>query len=317
MPSSSIAWNAATHKFIASIAFRKLTKTQRMQIADAIRNHPRFVEDFNRKMPEEISSGNAEMQAEWIFQQASIWPDLARGFNDEDKKKYHRSVWHYLDRPQFLTEADRNELEGQLRINSELTPPSTLADDMNTIQVIRFTRTKIADSATAPVDKGLYLAWLFHTVGDVHQPMHSTAMFSQKLFPDGDQGGNLIPTVQERNLHALWDNLPGSDMSFADCRNRAIQHLADPTILAFGEPAGKCLDELNWFEESFQSATEQAYAPELLVHLKRIADSSVATPVPPMDFSPEYLKKSGEVARRRAIVAGFRLGEVLNLVCPN
>jgi len=32
------------------------------------------------------------------------------------------------------------------------------------------------------------LTWLFHLIGDIHQPLHSTALFSTKLFPEGDRG---------------------------------------------------------------------------------------------------------------------------------
>jgi hypothetical protein len=35
-----------------------------------------------------------------------------------------------------------------------------------------------------------FLTWLFHLVGDVHQPLHCTAVYSER-FPDGDKGGNL------------------------------------------------------------------------------------------------------------------------------
>jgi hypothetical protein len=58
-------------------------------------------------------------------------------------------------------------------------------------------------------EKAVYLCWLFHLVGDIHQPLHTTALFSE-VFPHGDKGGNLVyirldgrPT----KLHFLWDGL--------------------------------------------------------------------------------------------------------------
>jgi hypothetical protein len=66
------------------------------------------------------------------------------------------------------------------------------------------------------------LAWLFHDVGDIHQPLHSTALFSLRLFREGDCGGNLIKTFQAFNLHAVWDQFPGRGDGYQESRNKAI-----------------------------------------------------------------------------------------------
>jgi hypothetical protein len=36
-------------------------------------------------------------------------------------------------------------------------------------------------------EKAVYMTWLFHLVGDIHQPLHYAAEFSQR-FLDGDRG---------------------------------------------------------------------------------------------------------------------------------
>lgn len=50
--------------------------------------------------------------------------------------------------------------------------------------------------------------YLIHLVGDIHQPLHSVAMFSNE-FPEGDQGGNKItvkaPNGTSYNFHSFWD----------------------------------------------------------------------------------------------------------------
>ena len=38
-------------------------------------------------------------------------------------------------------------------------------------------------------EKAIYLTWLMHLVGDIHQPLHCAAVFSEQ-FPNGDKGGN-------------------------------------------------------------------------------------------------------------------------------
>jgi S1/P1 Nuclease len=39
--------------------------------------------------------------------------------------------------------------------------------------------------------KAIALAWLFHLVGDIHQPLHTAQLFTTE-YPQGDRGGNEI-----------------------------------------------------------------------------------------------------------------------------
>jgi len=67
-------------------------------------------------------------------------------------------------------------------------------------------------------EKAVYMTWLFHLVGDIHQPLHCVAMFSEQ-YPDGDQGGNLV-AIRVGNgtakLHAFWDGLLGNGTTAGD-----------------------------------------------------------------------------------------------------
>src|SRR5206468_2522083 len=101
--------------------------------------------------------------------------------------------------------------------NLTMDPPVGATTDtarMNVVQVIRFARKVAADKQASPNDRAMLLAWLFHDVGDIHQPLHSAALFSTRLFREGDRGGNSIKTKQSGNLHALWDNFPGRTDTF-------------------------------------------------------------------------------------------------------
>jgi S1/P1 Nuclease len=40
-----------------------------------------------------------------------------------------------------------------------------------------------------PEPKAIALAWLFHLVGDIHQPLHTAQLFTFE-YPKGDRGGN-------------------------------------------------------------------------------------------------------------------------------
>lgn len=54
--------------------------------------------------------------------------------------------------------------------------------------------------------KSLTLRLYIHIVGDMHQPLHSAALYSDR-FPEGDLGGNLFPITYKDypQLHRLWD----------------------------------------------------------------------------------------------------------------
>ncbi len=223
VPTSAYGWNVHGHKVIASIALRRLTPAEQKKVLAILNSHPRFDDDFDGEMPDAIASGSVPDQNEWLFQQAAVWPDIARGFSRGLRNKFHRPSWHFINLPLFLTPADEAALKPGLTVNVSLVPPGPGAapearEQMNVIQAIRHARKVLADPAATKADRALMLSWLFHLVGDVHQPLHSTAMFSRKAFPQGDRGGNLIDTEQRKNLHSLWDSLLGQSISPAAAR---------------------------------------------------------------------------------------------------
>lgn len=315
-PAPVHAWNATGHRLIASIAFRQLSASQQSQVATMFERHPRFAPDFVEPMPEDVRGGDLAAKHEWVFQQAAIWPDLVRS-GPPEKRAFNRGEWHYVNVPQFLSDAARAELDGKLTINLALDVPADATMDtgpLNIVQFIRFARKMIADKQTSPSDRAVLLAWLFHTVGDIHQPLHSTALFSTKLFPAGDRGGNSVKTQQAGNLHALWDQFPGQSDSFGDTRNEAIRNLAQAEVAASGVAAVLTLDEKAWLEESHCLAKSQVYAAEVMAALRRMEAAGAA--VEPIALSEDYLKASGRIAAQRVVEAGFRLGAVLKTLVP-
>ena len=251
---------------------------------------------------------------EWLFQQAAVWPDLVRPPGPEAKTAYHRGPWHYINVPHFLDDAARSELNNRLTINLTLDPPShatTSTEELNIVQVIRLARSRCADATADPPTRGLLLAWLMHDVGDLHQPLHATAMFSRRLFPTGDRGGNSVKTTQAFNLHSVWDQFPGRDDRLREARNAALQLLQDAEHAAAGKRAAQELAEQAWMNESHRIAGESAYDAEVRTALRRM---EAAGRIEPIELSEAYLKAGGRIAQRRLVEAGFRLGAVLKQV---
>lgn len=313
--SPALAWSEAGHRIIASIAFRQLTSFEQQRVLRVLSHHPRFREDFDQQLPNDFrGEGDAVVQAEWMLQQASIWPDKARGFKGELHAEFHRSTWHYINVPQFLTDQDRAALEPSLKINLTLTTPTTPDNELNVVQTIRLARSVLADRRASDADKALMLTWLCHTVGDIHQPLHSTALFSRKLFPEGDRGGNLVLTTQRKNLHSLWDQFPGDHIEFKATHDHAVKMLNDRRLNGLGHQATRQLDEKTWLDESLELARTQVYTAEILGHLRQFeADPNIAKPSE-ITLSEAYLANGGHVAEQRVIEAGFRLGAVLKQV---
>src|SRR5262245_47976662 len=147
----AFAWSEAGHKITGSIAFRQLTPEQQAKIAAILKNHPRWNEDFKSKMPSELTT-EAE-QNEWAFQQAAIWPDMARGFQG-DAKKFNHPTWHYINLPIYLTDDDKSI---DAKVNTSLDPPTAVQEDMNVVQAIRLARRLLSDKQTSDADKAVLL----------------------------------------------------------------------------------------------------------------------------------------------------------------
>ena len=295
------AWSDSGHKIIASIAFRQLTPNEQAKIVAILKQHPRFEQDFKSKMPEGLSD---DEQNEYFFQIAAVWPDMARGFRGEDREYSHPS-WHYIDLSSFLVPEDSNMT---VTVNQSLDPPAEPNEQMDAIQAIKTARKKLADKNVPDSEKAVWLCWLFHVVGDIHQPLHSTALFSKTLFPTGDRGGNSIHTGQRGNLHSLWDGFLGGRTEFRPPRNRAIAIVNDEAKSAMGKAAATKLDEKTWLDESHQLCDKVVYDDEVRGYLRGYVDKTEA---PPITLTERYLKTGGAVAEDQVIKAGYRLGAVV------
>jgi len=174
-PATAYAWNALGHKVVADIAWQRIDPATREKIVATLRRHPRFDEDFAKRMPDGVDDDR------WIFQHAATWPDLARGLKGEDRRTYDRPTWHYVNFPLFV--GGERPLLG---VNLSTEYPTALdANKWNVAQAVKHCQATLQGDA-APSDKALAYCWLFHLVGDLHQPMHSTALFCER-FPTGDR----------------------------------------------------------------------------------------------------------------------------------
>src|SRR5262245_4734326 len=309
--SPALGWSLSGHKIIASIAYRQLTPAEQAKAVAILKRHPRFAQDFAEQMPEEVRSGDEAVQNEWIFQQAAVWSDLIRS-GPADKTAFSRPEWHYINGPVFLDSAALEALEGKLPINTEKNPPADATWEtgrMNVMQALRFARERLASQDASPTERAVLLAWAYHLVGDIHQPLHSSSLVSQRLFPEGDRGGNSIKLKQRYNLHSLWDGFPGEAMEYREARNRSIVYVEQEPWRMLGKSATADLHESVWLAESAMVAKINAYDGEVLEAMEKMEAGGGA--VQEIGLSERYLKAGGGMAEWRMVQAGYRLAAVV------
>ncbi len=165
-------------------------------------------------------------------------------------------------------------------------------------------------------DAGRQMAWLFHLVGDVHQPLHASSESNAKL-KDGDHGGNLILVRADsidkkgkkhhslQKLHHLWDDIFAIDTPNVTPQSVADEADSGPSIPVTipSTPAAVKTMLHGWLMESSKLAKDYAYR-----------QNGPGTPflVDRTDLPPTYEAKARVLALKRIKTAGYRLAAVLD-----
>jgi len=201
------AWNSSSHGIVAIIAYDLMDTESRNKVLDLIKHHPRYKEDFIDAMPDTSKYWTQTEREQWIFAQIARWSDIARGFKDEMKDEYHHSTWHYINLGVFPNGRLKEQFGTTLPSNTNLNyTDASEYKRMNIMEALGYISEQFELKVTTKMEKAVLLCWLFHLVGDLHQPLHSSAMFTPRLFSEGDRGGNSIK-VGKYNLHYTLDDV--------------------------------------------------------------------------------------------------------------
>ena len=295
------AWHQAGHKMTAGIAFVLLSEGQQQAVA-ILNAHPRFKEDFAAAMPQEIASGSARAKALWLFERASIWPDIVQHVSKAVRTRYHRGAWHYINLPVYLTDKDEKELAGNLDANVQMQFDPPLRQNLNMVQALKGNLLVWRNESASAADRAVALCWILHLTSDLHQPLHNVALFSREYFPQGDRGGNSIAVRRKRdvsNLHAVWDSLPNrSDDLTPDEKTRAL--------LSNDVARIESIDA--WARQQHMRAMDYVYTEEVTQQLlQRISNQQD----PEIELTPEYLSTARQVALPQVIISGHRVAALI------
>jgi len=192
LPSPVSAWNIPGHMISGSIAYqilRRESPSTIITVRASLEQHPWYESHWKEQL-EKIPEDERD---EMLFMLAPRWADDIR---TRDKAQ-HRGPWHYINFP-FKPDGQPSSVQ--------TSPPQAV-----NILTALAENERIVKTEPDPMRKAIALTWLFHLVGDIHQPLHSVQIFTTD-FPNGDRGGNLIcvrpsESGKPMNLHRLWDSL--------------------------------------------------------------------------------------------------------------
>ena len=300
LPFDAFSWNIPGHMLSGAITYQILQRENPSTIPtvrSVLEENPWYETRWKprlEKLPE------AERD-EILFMLAARWADDIR---TRDPTESHLP-WHYIDFP-FKPEGEPASIQ-------PVQPPHD-----NILTAIAENE-RIGRSGTDPAKRGIALSWLFHLVGDVHQPLHAVQLFTRE-YPNGDRGGGdfCVRVDQDRaslSLHRLWDGLITSSNNTRTLRNIAIELQSRFIRSGLSELAVTAPEA--WAKESFEIATKIAYQNGALRgtpkgkrrDCREVTDAAV--------LPNGYSAIAKKIADRRMILAGYRLADLLQLISAN
>src|SRR5262245_21429462 len=195
--SRAAAFNEAGHMIVAKMVYDQLSEPQRDAIFAILQQHPHRDDHFATERPPEVS------EREWFFLRSATWCDFVRPPRGTPPAavaadriwKFHHGPWHYVNFPYPRGEPAPATLPAALH-STESGYSDGLLQLPVAIEIVKGTTTvdpgQVAGISDAE-NRAVRFCWLMHLLGDLHQPLHVTALIDPVLPGEhDDQGGNLF-----------------------------------------------------------------------------------------------------------------------------
>jgi S1/P1 Nuclease len=159
LPLPASAWNIPGHMLSGIIAYQVLQQENPQTIEKVkavLEKHPSYVNQWQARL-QDAPAAERDMV---LFMQAARWPDDIR-MRD---RQHHRGPWHYINFP-FKPNGQPDSV--QTRDPEQVNILTALAENESVVK-----------NESDGKRRAIALAWLFHLVGDIHQPLHTAQLFT-------------------------------------------------------------------------------------------------------------------------------------------
>ena len=188
------------------------------------------------------------------------------------------------------------------------------------------------------LERALAMCWVFHIVGDIHQPMHVSDLYS-KDFPAGNAAATMSyiedpVTKKPMPLHVLWDTNALRIPSLEEVDRHTAAFIKKYPRSFFPELKAHPVSDPNafeeWAKESHQVAVDWAYKLQTLPDPDKGQDADklmknmvkfILTGESHVKQAPKlpagYWEKLQATAERRITLAGYRIADLLISAADN
>ncbi len=309
---TATAWNEPGHELIGLLASQQLSEAAYQGVLATLRQHPAYDRHFLEAMPSAVWQGSDAEKARWGFCHAGQWPDMVKGrpplVTDDEKDRFNRPGWHYLDLPIVLGPAE--PLAAAIAgVNQRRDLPSEPDESkLNAMQALALVETRLRDPQTPPQERAIAFCWMSHLVADLHQPCHAASLFSEKVFPEGDRGASSLKTTRRADLHALWDRSLLDRCDFTTVRAKGRRMAAE--VAAVSDESAAAPPEA-WLTESSALAEAVVYTPSVRAQIEQWERAGKQGQ---LAIDPDYLQTMRQTSQTRAALAARRLAHRIKIV---
>ena len=230
---------------------------------------------------------------------AATWPDDIRDFPQYTHKELRYNKHHFVNLVYGAGGKQDHLIKGD-----------------NAVARIEFYQKTIKHPGSSLGDKAWAAAWLLHLVGDLHQPLHTTArnLKGGSKAENLDTGGNdvLYGPGEFDKLHGFWDGIPSGvpknvDQYAADLR---MQFELDTDL----NKRGRELRPQVWTYEGLTNIQNIGYPSDEPWTLGAVGKTG---PVQNIRVRiPAYDEEARKVVDRQLYLAGVRLARILDKCLP-
>lgn len=311
----TLAWDHPGHMTTAAIAFAEIERL-RPDLIDKIGllllTHP-------DPAPFWVASGEAKSKERIrrMFIEAARWPDDNK-FTNNDRLTWHSARWAVVtkDAPPEAILAAKKRVE-------------PLGQGMEAISLMF---SMISNPESSPAERAWALSWLMHILGDIHEPMHVSDLYS-KQFPTGNLAGSMgyvmdPVTNSPITLHILWDSNVLREPTLSAVDKNAQDFVKKYPRSFFPELTKHSATGPNafveWAKESNKVAADWAFNVDMAIdtdpnktpeHLVKKMVNFILYGVAPIKDAPQlpagYFDKLATTSEQRLTLAGYRLADLL------